>query len=71
MEKEERGIKRNCMNPSLTDGGLMRMRSEDEDEDEVSISSVGERKRGRVERQEDRERRGTSDQTGRRARPRL
>lgn len=54
--KKEKGIKRNCMNPSLTDGGLMRMRSEDEDEDEdeSSVSSVEER--GRERERERRER---------------
>lgn len=44
-KKKEMGIKRNCMNPSLTDGGLIKMRSEDKDEDESSVSSVGERER--------------------------
>lgn len=55
-KEKERGIKRNCMNPSLTDGGLVRMRSEDEDEDESSVSSMGERKRESRETGRQRER---------------
>lgn len=59
MRKEkERGIKRNCMNPSLTDGGLVKMRSEDEDEDEdeSSVSSMVERMRESRETGRQRER---------------